>query len=414
MYFIKYFIAPYRIDLILSYAPSVNLSSSIFLSLFSLHSSFSLYSFTLPSSLYLLSLPLSRTPLSLHPTLSLFLPLFLHSPFITIFFLSLRVDTTTSNTTSENQEAEDVLQDTAENAEIEVENEVEKEVVMSDLDMMLLSVGEELKSTTKPVKITEINQKEKDKMKNLSTVPGGLWTSGTGRRRRCGHTVGKHKIGGVCGIECDGDNNNNNDIEYSGEGNNGNGNSKERGSNGNSIMEVERNEMREEVLKKMKNGMLDPSKGLPSDAISLAKNIFNDNNNNNNNSNSDEKASSILRLKRLLSLLERADNTRINEKGEKEKLFESVKLNSDNTKLIFRSNDNNGNEAFCFFVWGNNDNKDKNENGNGDNNEDKNNNDNENGNENKNENENGNHNAVVQSSSESFRKTVIQALKSII
>ena len=71
MYFIKYSIAPYRIDLFPSYAPSFTLSSSIFLPLFSLHSSFPLYSFTLPSSLYLLSLPLSRTPLSLHPTLSL-------------------------------------------------------------------------------------------------------------------------------------------------------------------------------------------------------------------------------------------------------------------------------------------------------------------------------------------------------
>jgi hypothetical protein len=265
---------------------------------------------------------------------------------------------------------------------------------MSDLDMMLLSVGEELKSTTKPLKITEINQKEKEKKSNLSAIPGGLWTSGTGRRRRCGHTMDKNKNGTACGVECDRDNRG--DVAYSGEGEgNGQSNSTERGNNEYSKMDVERNEKREEILKKMKNGLLDPSKALPSDAISIAKNIFNDSNEKNIDSN-DEKVSSVLRLKRFLQLVLNAERSRL-EKGEKT-LFESVKLNSDNTKLNFRSKDKIPFDAYCFFVWGNNDNIDKNKDEN----------------ENENKNENANHSAVISCSDLSFKEIVIQAIKSIV
>jgi hypothetical protein len=345
-------------------------SDTIFV-LFLPHSSYSLYS-----------------PFCLHSSFSLYS--FISPPYV-VLHTSSPLLSRAGAFTSENQEVEDADQNTEENAEIEVEGEFEKEVVMSDLDMMLLSVGEELKSTTKPVKITEINEREKNKKINLSAIPGGLWTSGTGRRRRCGHTVDKNKNGTGCGVECVGDDRG--DMEYSGEGQgNGQGNSssKENGGNENSKMDVERNEMREEVLKKMKNGLLDPSKALPSDAISIAKNIFND------IDSYDEKVSNVLRLKRFLQLILNAERSRC-EKGE-ETLFESVKLNSDNTKLNFRSKDKIPFDAYCFFVWGNNDNNERNKDEN----------------ENKKENENANHNAVISCSNPTFKEIVIQAIKSII
>jgi hypothetical protein len=327
-----------------------------------------------------------------------FFSILLYSSTVSLFlYLPLLSLSRTVASISENQEAEDADKNAAENAEIEVESEVEKEVVMSDLDMMLLSVGEELKSATKPVKITEINQKEKEKKSNLSAIPGGLWTSGTGRRRRCGHTMDKNKNGTACGVECESDNRG--DMEYSGEEGEGNGqgnsNTKVRGGSEHSKMDVERNEKREEVLKKMKNGLLDPSKALSSDAISIAKNIFNTNNEKNIDSN-DEKVSSVLRLKRFLQLVLNAERSRL-EKGE-ETLFESVKLNSDNTKLNFRSKDKIPFDAYCFFVWGNNDNIDKNKDEN----------------ENENKNENANHSAVISCSNLSFKEIVIQAIKSIV
>ena len=131
------------------------------------------------------------------------------------------------------------------------------------------------------------------------------------------------------------------------------------------INEDENDKDRNEVLKKMKNGLLDPSRSLPAISKNILSNI--------KESENGESISSELKLKRLLRLLLLADDSRLNDK--KEKSFESVKLNSDNTKIIFRSSGNNGFEAFCYIVWGK-----KSETGNGNNSQN-------NGNEDKNDNE---------------------------
>ena len=261
--------------------------------------------------------------------------------------------------------------------EKDVESDVVKEVVLSDLDLMLQSVGEELKTTVvrEPTVNGEIKNKNTETTNRMIDTPGGLWTKGVGRRKRCRHTSSascdkdKDKINSdTCDENCESDIKNENQLD----GNNGLDENRNK-------MENENDKDRNEVLKKMKNGLLDPSKSLPAIALTISKNILT----NLTESENGEIASNELKLKRLLQMILFADNSRLNEKKEKEKSFESVKLNSDNTKIIFRSSGNNGFEAFCYIVW-----------------------------------EIGNagesHSAVIQCDNDGFKSTVILALQSIL
>ena len=354
---------------------------------------------------------------------------------------------------------------------VEVENEVEKEVVMSDLDMMLMSVGEELKSTKKVFNSnnntnnnsssdnnssssnnntnnnSNINSNNKNNISSKNNennsayldTPGAIWTSGVGRRKRCRHSIRCKKEGGErgseggdgieCGEECT--------MKTENDTLNSNSNSNDNGQE-----EVERNRDRkekktkEDVIEMMREGTLDPSRNLPKNAYQIATHTTDNevdekirhennygNNNNNNNYNNNNDTTNSKKLKRMLQLLLLADELRINENGEKRKWFESVKLNTDFTKLIFRSFERQGSEAFCFIIWGDkNNNENNNSEGEGKNNDNSNNNNDENNDqhnidentENKDENNmKMNHSAVVQCEDEIFRKTVIQALQLI-
>ena len=334
---------------------------------------------------------------------------------------SQRTDTRTE---SENEIAEGSggVKDEENEGKREEEVEKEVEVEMSDLDMMLMSVGEELLSTKKVINTSNTNSSNNTSSSNngsdMKNIPGGLWTRGVGRRKRCRHTKVKNENGDFnCSDEC------NVKSENGEDGNDGN--------NGNEIdamlMEVvrdERDEKEEEVLKKMRGGLLDPSVALSADALHLAKNDNISDNNTANSNNNNNIASNTIKLKRMLQLLKLSDDNRKDSMGNKQKIFESVKLNSDNTKIIFRNSD--GAEAYCYIVWG------KNRMGGvkteGDNEVDivmrgdeidGSNNDNTSGSSNENSSDSngdgdgdGNiHSAVVQSENESFRSTVIQALR---
>ena len=167
----------------------------------------------------------------------------------------------------------------------------------------------------------------------------------------------------------------------------------EDGQQKNEKIEVDRN-LEMEVLKKMKNGNLDPSKNLPIDAYEIAKNISLSNA---NSSSPHTDTSNMKKLMRMLQLILLADDMRLNSNGDKQKWFDSVKLNLDGTKLIFRSKDILNAEAFCFIVWGhkNKDNVDgKNDEIDG-------------------MNDRLDHSAVVQCENEDFRGIVIEALQLI-
>ena len=284
------------------------------------------------------------------------------------------------------------------------EIEVVKEVELSDLDLMLQSVGEELKISAER-KEQEIGEKVSPHTEirgNLKEIPGGLWTKGIGRRKRCRHNLDAKNNGSKmsCDSNCE------EDIDQlkpdiDGETIELDANS-DRQARINSQINEEKVKVRDEVLKKMKSGTLDPSKSLSECALSLSKSIWVNNSDINSNTNTNNDASGTTKLKRLLQLILIADNSRLNSKGEKEKLFESVKMNNDNTKIIFRSNDKNGFEAFCYIVWGN-ENKNEVENERNENSIIRNNGE-----------KNGEHNAVVQSDNDGFRMTVIQAMKSIV
>jgi hypothetical protein len=290
------------------------------------------------------------------------------------------------------------------NTENDIEAEVVKEVELSDLDLMLQSVGEELKTVVRePAGNGDIKNKNTETGNRTIDTPGGLWTKGVGRRKRCRHSTSnnqnKSNNNYVCDENCDQDVKNENQLMMKNELDT----DKEINRN---INDDKNDKDRNEVLKKMKNGLLDPSRSLPE----ISKNILS----NTNESENGETISSELKLRRLLRLILLADDSRLNDKKEKEKSFESVKLNSDNTKIIFRSSGNNGFEAFCYIVWGK-----KSEIGKGDNSQN-------NGNDDKNAKDNGkvteigiekegeSHSAVVQCDNDGFKSTVIQALQSII
>ena len=291
------------------------------------------------------------------------------------------------------------------NTENDVEAEVVKEVELSDLDLMLQSVGEELKTVVRePAVNGEIKNKNTETGNRTIDTPGGLWTKGVGRRKRCRHSTSNNQNksnNNICDENCDQDVKNENQLITKNAGDT----DEEINRN---VIEDENDKERNEILKKMKSGLLDPSRSLPEISKNILSNI--------KESENGETISSELKLKRLLRLILLADDSRLNDKKEKEKSFESVKLNSDNTKIIFRSGGNNGFEAFCYIVWGK-----KSEIGKGDNSQN-------NGNEDKNGKENGagtemeigiekegeSHSAVVQCDNDGFKSTVIQALQSII
>ena len=286
--------------------------------------------------------------------------------------------------------------------ENDLEAEVVKEVELSDLDLMLQSVGEELKTVVRePAVNGEIKSKNTEMGNCIIDTPGGLWTKGVGRRKRCRHSTSnnqnKSNNNDICDENCDQDVKNENQLITK------NVLDTEKETNRN-INENENDKDRNDILKKMKSGLLDPSRSLPEISKNFLSNI--------KESENGESISSELKLKRLLRLVLLADDSRLNDK--KEKSFESVKLNSDNTKIIFRSSGNNGFEAFCYIVWGK-----KSETGNGNNSQN-------NGNDDKNGKENGtgteieiekegeSHSAVIQCDNDGFKSTVIQALQSII
>ena len=290
--------------------------------------------------------------------------------------------------------------------EKDVESDVVKEVVLSDLDLMLQSVGEELKTTVvrEPAVNGEIKNKNTEITNRIIDTPGGLWTKGVGRRKRCRHTLSascdkdKDRINSdTCDENCE------SDVKYENQLDSNN----EVNENRNKIEnENENDKDRNEVLKKMKNGLLDPSRSLPAIALTISKNILT----HLTAAENGEIASNELKLKRLLQMILFADNSRLNEKKEKEKSFESVKLNSDYTKIIFRSSGNNGSEAFCYIVWGkkngNSDDNNSQNHGNGDNNG--------NGKETEIGNAGESHSAVIQCDNDGFKSTVILALQSIL
>ena len=262
--------------------------------------------------------------------------------------------------------------------------------------MMLMSVGEELKTSKSDIKNKNIsnndnkNNSSSDRGSDSSgttgllEIPGGLWTTGVGRRKRCRHSNGNKKDNGRYEeIEC----NRGCEEEYGIKAETYYTEKDEKMKM--EEMEIDRKQ-EIEVLKKMKNGTLDPSKNLPIDAYEIAKNI--------SQPHSDSKSkqsdtSNMKKLMRMLQLILLADDMRLNSNGDKQKWFDSVKLNLEGTKLIFRSNDIVNAEAFCFIVWGH---------------QDKDNVDNEN-----NINDRLDHSAVVQSDNEDFRRIVIQALQLI-
>ena len=299
---------------------------------------------------------------------------------------------------NENSEIEQDIMET----EKDVESDVVKEVVLSDLDLMLQSVGEELKTTVvrEPAVNGEIKNKNTEITNRVIDTPGGLWTKGVGRRKRCRHASSvscdkdkdKDKMNSdICDENCD------LDLKYENQSD-GNRNKIEN--------ENDNDKDRNEVLKRMKNGLLDPSRSLPAIALTISKNILT----NLTESKNGEIASNELKLKRLLQMILFADNSRLNEKKVKEKSFESVKLNSDNSKIIFRSTGNNGFEAFCYIVWGK-----KNEIGDGNNSQDHGNGDkNGKGEETGIGNAEESHNAVIQCDDDGFKSTVILALQSIL
>ena len=261
------------------------------------------------------------------------------------------------------------------NTENDVEAEVVKEVELSDLDLMLQSVGEELKTVVRePAVNGEIKNKNTETGNRTIDTPGGLWTKGVGRRKRCRHSTSNNQNksnNNICDENCDQDVKNENQLITKNAGDT----DEEINRN---VIEDENDKERNEILKKMKSGLLDPSRSLPAIALTISKNILT----NLAESENGEVASNELKLKRLLQMILFADNSRLNEKKEKEKSFESVKLNSDNTKIIFRSSGNNGFEAFCYIVW-----------------------------------EIGNagesHSAVIQCDNDGFKSTVILALQSL-
>ena len=270
---------------------------------------------------------------------------------------------------------------------------------MSDLDMMLMSVGEELKSSKIKIKNKIISNNDSKNNSSsgggsesgttgLLEIPGGLWTTGVGRRKRCRHSKGTKKgYGSYAETECNRgcDEECGVKLEDSAGG--------EDGQQKNEKIEVDRN-LEMEVLKKMKNGNLDPSKNLPIDAYEIAKNISLSNA---NSSSPHTDTSNMKKLMRMLQLILLADDMRLNSNGDKQKWFDSVKLNLDGTKLIFRSKDILNAEAFCFIVWGhkNKDNIDgKNDEIDG-------------------INDRLDHSAVVQCENEDFRRIVIEALQLI-
>lgn len=282
----------------------------------------------------------------------------------------------------------------------DLETEVVKEVELSDLDLMLQSVGEELKTVVRePAVNGEIKNKNTETGNRIIDTPGGLWTKGVGRRKRCRHSTSnnqnKSNKNDICDENCDQDVKNENQLIST---NQIDPEKEINKSNNDDVNDKDRNE----ILKKMKNSLLDPSRSLPAISKNILSNII--------DSENGETISNELKLKRLLRLILSADDLRLNDKKEKEKSFESVKLNSDNTKIIFRSSGNNGFEAFCYIVWGK-----KNEIGKGNNSEN-------NGNEDSNgketeiemEKEGESHSAVVQCDDDGFKSTVIQALQSII
>lgn len=290
------------------------------------------------------------------------------------------------------------------NAENDVEAEVVKEVELSDLDLMLQSVGEELKTVVQePAVNGEIKNKNTETGNRIIDTPGGLWTKGVGRRKRCRHSTSnnqnKSKNSDICDENCDQDIKNENQLITKNELDTA------KEINGN-INEDENDKDRNEVLKKMKNGLLDPSRSLPAISKNILSNI--------KESENGETISSELKLKRLLRLILLADDSRLNDKKEKEKSFESVKLNSDNTKIIFRSSGNNGFEAFCYIVWGKKSEIGKDSNSKNNGNDDKNGKENGTGTEIDIEKEGESHSAVVQCDNDGFKSTVIQALQSII
>jgi hypothetical protein len=255
---------------------------------------------------------------------------------------------------------------------------------------MLLSVGMELginpiavDDNVKPSKDDEDNDdNNQNKDENTLKTPGGLWTRGIGRRKRCRHD---RNVGGklACGVGCDSEW----DGKEEGKGQEeGDGRMAiEDASEGDNKQTKEEREKKEAVLKKMREGLIDPSKAI-SNPISDP---------------SSSSESNKTKLKRLLQLILLADVVRgdpdpnVNlspSTSSSKKLFDTVKLNSDHTKLIFR--DLMGSEAFCFIVFdGSNDSN----NGSDSNDSDS--------------DSNALHNAVVQSEDENFRQTVIQALK---
>ena len=282
--------------------------------------------------------------------------------------------------------------------EKDMESDVVKEVLLSDLDLMLQSVGEELKTTVvrEPAVNDEIKNKNTENTNRVVDTPGGLWTKGVGRRKRCRHASSvncdkdKDKMNSdICDENCD------TDVKYE----------NQLDENRNKI-ENENDKDRNDVLKKMKNGLLDPSRSLPAIALTISKNILT----NLTESENGEIASNELKLRRLLQMILFADNSRLNEKKEKEKSFESVKLNSDNTKIIFRSSGNNGFEAFCYIVWGKKnvigDDNNSQDHGNGDTNGK--------GEEAGIGNVGETHSAVIQCDDDGFKSTVILALQSIL
>ena len=286
------------------------------------------------------------------------------------------------------------------------EIEVVKEVELSDLDLMLQSVGEELKISAerKELEIGEKVSPNTEIKRILKEIPGGLWTKGIGRRKRCRHNLDAKNNNSKM-VTCDKNCEEEFDQlkpEVDGEIVELDVNSDKESRIDSQIIE-DKMKIRDEVLKRMKSGILDPSKSLSECALSLSKSIWVNNGDANSNTNTNNDTSGTTKLKRLLQLILIADNSRLNSKGEKEKLFESVKMNNDNTKIIFRSNDKNGFEAYCYIVWGDeNKNDDKNENetrtisttNNGE--------------------KSGEHNAVVHSDNDGFRMTVIHAIKSIV
>lgn len=285
---------------------------------------------------------------------------------------------------------------TEEETDMGMEEVVEKEVAMSDLDMMLMSVGQELKSSkgagiNKTLSSGNSNNSSSGSCSDgLLEVPGGLWTTGLGRRKRCRHSLRNKRQPQVdaeteCDKGCD-------DKEYG---------IKMEGISSNEQDELSRKEddkvamnEKEEILKKMKNGTLDPSKNLPIEAYQIARNIppldlSPDS--------SCTDTSNMKKLKRMLQLLLLADDLRMDLNGKKQKWFDSVKLNSDGTKLIFRSFNIPRAEAFCFIVWGSKKKEDVD-----DNNEMQ-----------SDTNDRLDHSAVVQSEDQNFRRIVIEALQLI-